>query len=247
MTTWLLTWNPRFSRWYDMGEDLLTILQGGKVPTRWSTGHTKSVQPGDQVFFLRQGMKPTGLFARGIAVRGCYQERHWRDKSRMANYALFEVQEMVSPESPFVLEVATLKEVLPSGCWQPLASGVRVSEDLCGSLETLWGAFYRGCPRRGQPPVIEDGLDGEGDPAAGESRIARLRVFSVEATFDWGRGWSSGDQRVTEMLRHLWDNNRSGASSYDPFDEEVRRVAQLAGAEILHIDPEVPLADGEIP
>ncbi|MFF5229361.1 hypothetical protein [Dactylosporangium sp. NPDC000521] len=47
---------------------------------RWSTGNRKTgIEPGDRVFFLRQGVEPRGIVGSGTAASRIFPDEQWDD------------------------------------------------------------------------------------------------------------------------------------------------------------------------
>jgi hypothetical protein len=85
----LLTWNPR--RWPVAEQDYerwrTSTLRGQPVVGRWSTGqHRRGTSPGDVLYWLRQGPDRRGVVGSGVAVSEVFQDVHYDDPTRQANY-----------------------------------------------------------------------------------------------------------------------------------------------------------------
>jgi len=149
---YILTWNPRRGTVPWNEDDYEAVVRdtkkGKPVSTCWSCGNTKSIKPGDRVFFLRQG-SDRGLIAAGYASCKPYSEPHW-DRSRKRKHALFvhwRCEAVVRVRDRLPTE--TLKETLREVPWDNIvASGIRVH----GAPHTLVMSQKRGRARSGKKP-----------------------------------------------------------------------------------------------
>lgn len=59
---------------------------------QWATDTRKSgIEPGDRIFFLRQGVEPRGIIGSGTAASRTFTDEHWDDeRSDDATYVLIE-------------------------------------------------------------------------------------------------------------------------------------------------------------
>ena len=145
VTAFLLTWNPR--RWpvddrtYDGWR--ASTLRGEPVVGRWSTGQNRRrISPGDDLYFLRQGPDRRGLVGRGRAVSEVFQDVHYDDPRRLANYVEHAWDVILAVEDRLPTE--ELLHVVPRIPWNFLqGSGYQVpahSEEL---LARTWAEHLR--------------------------------------------------------------------------------------------------------
>jgi len=136
--TFLLTWNPDIWPYDDWQNDYEEISSGGRVPGGWSVGsRRKGIQPGDRAFLLRQGKGARGIVASGWFTSEVYQDRHFNDPGKLANYADVEWDAMVDVDDP--LPTADLKEQVTEIKWDfILGSGFPVEETPASTIEDLW-------------------------------------------------------------------------------------------------------------
>lgn len=76
MATFLLAWNHKKWHWNNITEMAQLVQSGKLVTSRWSCGNSKRLQKGDQVFLIKLGQEPKGIFASGSVVQGSYQDLH---------------------------------------------------------------------------------------------------------------------------------------------------------------------------
>lgn len=137
--TFLLTNNP--ARW-DFDPDELAqwvdaAAAGHSVFSRWSTGGaTQKIGCGDRAFLLRQGVGERGIFASGTFDSEVFQDEHWDDSGRLANFADVRWDTVLDPQD--ALPTETLLAELPEGHWKPQSSGTQVQAALADRLEQLW-------------------------------------------------------------------------------------------------------------
>lgn len=148
MAAFLLTWNPR--RWPIPERDYESwrarTLRGDPVVGRWSTGQTRGrIAPGDVLYWLRQGPDRRGLIGSGRAVSQVFQDEHYDDPARLANY-VEHAWEVILPVDDR-LETEVLLHVVPAVPWNHLqGSGYRVRGDSEALLARTWSEHLGSLP-----------------------------------------------------------------------------------------------------
>lgn len=86
----ILTWNPSRTEISEesLKEYAMATEQGDKLGEwRWSTGGRSSgIDIDDIVFLFRQGPNERGIIASGVATSEVYEDKHWEDLRKKANY-----------------------------------------------------------------------------------------------------------------------------------------------------------------
>ena len=156
MTAFLLTWNPR--RWpipeHDYEAWRASTLRGVPVVGKWSTGQNRRrITIGDDLYWLRQGPDRRGLVGRGRAVSEVFQDVHYDDPHRLANYVEHSWQVILPVDDR--LETQVLLHVVPRVPWNHLqGSGYQVpahSEEL---LARTWDGHLRSLRHGGDSPPV---------------------------------------------------------------------------------------------
>ena len=149
MTAWLLTWNPdNFVIDEDEYQERVTTSRRGQpVIDNWSTGQNRDrIQPGDTVYWLRQGSQGRGIVGSGKATSQIWSEAHFQDDKKMANYVGVEWWTVVPLKDR--LDTADLVQDVPDVKWQyVLGSGQQVNEMAEGPLAQRWQQHLRGLGR----------------------------------------------------------------------------------------------------
>jgi len=141
MATYLFTWNPTKWDWATLEMDSTSYRRRGFVDGRWSCGVTKRIVPGDRVFLIKLGLlKPTGMMASGFALSSSFQEPHYSDASKTANYIDIRYDILLNPTEEKLLGRDHLEEKLPSVRWSPQGSGITIPPDAAARLEEMWSA-----------------------------------------------------------------------------------------------------------
>ena len=147
MVAFLLAWNPRRAQWQER-HNLQKRLQLGKhAVTQWGM-MSKSVEPGDRLFFIRLGVPPKGIFAIGSAVTSSYLSPHWNETKRLAGKKARCVDvalvEYLDPDRQPVLGVEQLVECpFNEMHWSIQGSGVMIPGHVADALDSLWQTHYR--------------------------------------------------------------------------------------------------------
>lgn len=101
-------------------------------------GNRKSgAQPGDRAFLLRQGTGERGIVGSGYLSSEIYQDEHWEDPNKVANYVEVYWDSLV--EDP--LPLAYLKAAIPGESWRPQTSGTTIKPESADIVEQLWAAY----------------------------------------------------------------------------------------------------------
>ena len=163
--TMLVTWNPE--RWNPGGiwaeqtypQQVRAVAEGGLLRGQWATGgRTRGIEPGDRVFFLRQGGGPRGIIGSGTITSRIFADDHW-DGDRVgdaANYVLIEWETLLLPERGLPQQ-ELIDRIPEGGKWRPQAGGWVLPPAAAAKLETLWAEHLglvtsplgRTTPRRG--------------------------------------------------------------------------------------------------
>ena len=146
MPAFLLTWNPR--RWPIDEQDYAAwrarTLRGEPVVGRWSTGQNRRrIRPGDVLYWLRQGPERRGLIGSGRAVSEIFQDTHYDDPRRLANYVEHAWDIILPIEDRLPTE--ELLHVVPGVVWNYLqGSGYLVPERREQLLARTWADHVAG-------------------------------------------------------------------------------------------------------
>lgn len=144
-TTMVVTWNPKKwnpNDWATVGypQEVAAVAAGGLLRGQWSTGSRNSgIEPGDRVFFLRQGVEPRGIIGSGAAASRIFQAEHWDDERAgwAANYVLIHWDTLLLPEDGLA-HGELLAQIPDGGTWRPQASGWVLPETVASELKTVW-------------------------------------------------------------------------------------------------------------
>lgn len=157
-TTYLLTWNPNNWHWDTLNKEIVQVAAGSHPGGRWSAGNTKRIQPGDRLFWLRQGREPRGIFASGYSTSEVSEDDHWSDDRTgdMALYVDVEFDTLFDPDKERVISIEELKSSVSSSMnWQPFASGTTIPTVAAARLEKAWAKHLDeiGHDRKGKRPT----------------------------------------------------------------------------------------------
>lgn len=145
MATFILTWNPEQWPWEDHGyaEAIELTARGEIVSEPWSVGNRRSgIAPGDRAVLVRQH-SARGLVASGTFTSDIYQDEHWDNSGRHANYADVAWDAVLSPDNRLPIEV--LKAQIASVNWDRLqASGIQMPDEGEDVIDALWSEHLRG-------------------------------------------------------------------------------------------------------
>lgn len=143
MNTYLLTWNPLFSKWDNIEDEIEEIAQKGFIAGRYSTGSTKRIHTGDRVFLMKLGKPPKGIIGSGWSESDVFEEVRWNDPTKMALYINVKWDVLVNfNETMFPIEV--LKTGIYGRVnWTPMGSGMSIPDDVAEELEIDWEKYLK--------------------------------------------------------------------------------------------------------
>ena len=247
--TYLLTWNPKRWKWPNLESDVAALVCGRAASeNRWSTGNTRSIEPGDRLFLLKLGVEPRGIMGSGFAETRPTEEPHWDEERRSTGAMALRVRvrfdRLVTPDA--VIPIDLLKQSgLSAMNWSPQARGISVPDELAPLLEDVWSKHFPRPDDASSPDELAPGtsfIEGaarvvvvnryERDPEARDACVKRWGTdctvcgFSFEAAYgERGRGFIH--------VHHLNPLARAGGSvSVDP-ERDLRPVCANCHA-MLH-------------
>jgi hypothetical protein len=158
---YLLTWNPARFAFEELEQVVKSVKAGSPRTVEWSTGGTKRIQPGDRIFFLRQGVEPRGIYGSGWAASEVRPGPHWDPSQDAADYVAVRVDAMVSPEA--LLPRNRLNEgAMGTVHWDTQRSGTTIVRPAAAGLEHLWAGHLESIRYYDEDLVIEQlGPNGE--------------------------------------------------------------------------------------
>ena len=180
MADFILTWNPEKTE-VNCDDFVKLTAKGAVVPDEnWSVGsRTSGIGYGDRAFLLRQRSK-RGIVACGSVTSTVYQDQHWEDPERLANYVDLIWNVWLNADDR--LQVEELKQQVPGVHWDHLqGSGVKVPDDAAAPLDRLWESHLRNLGR--QPPRLAfQEIADEVLPSASyrEGAVSRISVNRYE-------------------------------------------------------------------
>ncbi len=138
MTSYLLTWNPRRSGYWDELEWLAKKKRG-----RWSCGSRRVMPKGSRVYLFRQGAEPKGIVASGFTISDVYPDKHWDAKRRRrgvkANYVDVRFDVVLRDACFPAHQLRSLRSVY----WRTQMSGIQIPRAAALELERRWALFAR--------------------------------------------------------------------------------------------------------
>ena len=161
--TFLLTWNPARWEWPEGVYDQIVSATGqGERPSgSWSVERRNTgIKWGDRAFLVRLHDE-RGIVASGHFTSEIFEDEHYADPERMANYAVVEWDCMVN--TPDRLTVEELKAQVPQVSWNHLmGSGIKVETDAAMVLARLWSGQVELGPHESPEEVDPDSKFDEG-------------------------------------------------------------------------------------
>lgn len=139
----VLTWNPIETIIEDDEiAELARLTQSGQtVSGTWSTGNRSGgINPDDYVVRFRQ-INKRGIVAFGRATSYVYEDMHWADETRMANYVNVAWEQVLRTEDRLAIEQIEL--LTNEANWDAmLGSGIKLSEADSREVVQAWSNWY---------------------------------------------------------------------------------------------------------
>lgn len=199
MSTILLTWNPDV--WFISDETWTAwideVARDGVSHGNWSTGHNKSIQPGDRCYLVKQGKGPRGIVASGWASSDVYQDERTEGAGDVENAVEVDWDTVVDPEAPLPMD--RLKAKVPEVNWRYLmTSGITAKPAAEEKIARLWEEHIAGKPRRRRATPKPEIPSREAPPkrAASLAPGAKVKMAVAKHAQDMvfadyeSRGWS---------------------------------------------------------
>jgi len=138
MPAYLLTWNPLSWEWprEDLEATVADVMASERPVGDWSSGRCKRIQPGDRIFFLKQGVEPRGIIGTGYATSSPAEGPHWSGGPGYTLYVEFYFDDLVDGYK----QVLVPRDVLISDPrfsavhWNTQSSGISVPDDVANEL-----------------------------------------------------------------------------------------------------------------
>ena len=195
MNTYLLTWNPEKWNWNDLSIEAARVRSGEEVEGQWSTGVTRRIDDGDNLFLLRQGKDRKGVIARAVASGRVFEDKHFSDPKKTALFVPFVFRELIDPEFDAPLPVRDLVGILSEKHWNSQSSGISIAADAAEKLNDAWQAHLR---RLGYGNVLRIG--------ATYTRENLYTVLKIPREFqggDWGITDTTASTLFSRTSSHL--------------------------------------------
>lgn len=136
-----MTWNPDSIHGWGFAalerEALKPLRKKGFVELKWRLAPPYKATIGDNAVLLKQGKRPTGIFAIGtIAGEPEFFKGSWRVNVRFTK--------MINPAEAFFLTEMECREILGDGLVNSRRSGREIPEDKAKKLYKLMNAITQG-------------------------------------------------------------------------------------------------------
>ena len=172
----VLTWNPIETVIDDeaIAELARTTQSGQSSAQRWSTGNRNGgINPDDYVIRFRQ-INNRGIVALGRATSYVYEDVHWDDETKLANYVDVAWEQVLRTEDRFAIEEIEL--LTHETHWDAmLGSGIKLSTGDSQIVVEAWKLWYS------QVAGAQSSLSGEeaGATSASPSGVIEGAVTTV--------------------------------------------------------------------
>ena len=257
MPTYLLAWSSRRWEWDDLPEMADAVRKGEETTTRWSCGTSTRLQKGDRVFLIRLGVKPRGIFASGIVMKGSHKDTHWDEAKAAAgettHFVEVRLDTLLNPDTDHILPRKLLDEPPFSKMhWDTQMSGVRISDDVSVELEKLWAQYSAFGDTWLPEEIADDEIIYEGavhqisvnayerNPEARRKCLAKYGTNCTVCGFDFGQVYGDAGREFIHVhhLRQL--SEVGGEYQIDPV-KDLRPVCPNCHAVIHRRKPSYSL------
>ncbi|MEO5702246.1 MAG: hypothetical protein ABIS17_00610 [Casimicrobiaceae bacterium] len=140
MATYLFAWNPKLWPWPELTQLRARVRRRGLVDIEWSSGRTRTIEPGSRAFMIRLGVPPKGVIGSGYTLSPPRADIHWRPEKAAAgtttNYLQLRLEHL--DEWPRVTFEDLARPPFARYRWGIRQSGAYLPESLADALESLW-------------------------------------------------------------------------------------------------------------
>jgi hypothetical protein len=116
MNAYLLTWNPKY---YTPTREMARMEKYGDCFSHWHT-NCRQMEPGDDLFLMRQGKEPRGIVATGHTRKDRHFVHHNGRWFVSVRWTWFQ------PEEP-IFTLDDLRTLFPDQHWTPRGSGIQIT------------------------------------------------------------------------------------------------------------------------
>ena len=138
---WLITWNKNNWDWKNFDEICEGTKNGHTHVEDWACASSKP-QIGDEVFMLKLGDQPRGIFGHGKVVREQYEKEHYdpvRAAAGKREKAIdVEFDRLINYEKDKFIEQKDLVEKCGAQLWSPQSSGIEIKQEVLPTLRQMW-------------------------------------------------------------------------------------------------------------
>lgn len=235
MAAYLLTWNPNAWSWSDLDECVKFVETQGNLEDRWSVGNTQRILPNDRFYLMQLGAPSRGIIGAGYFASRPYPDAHWNGvEGEEAIYCQIEFDQLVHPETKYLVSHDQLKKQFPHFIWTPQKSGNQVPVEIADALDELLG--QQNAP---DSPVYEEGARHrvisnrtEREPRARAACLAHYGLDCVICGFNFGQFYGDAGEGLIHV-HHLEPLAASvGARQTDPI-RDLRPVCANCHA-VIH-------------
>jgi 5-methylcytosine-specific restriction protein A len=123
----------------------MEIQKNGHCRERWGCAATKKIRAGDRAFLIKLGEEPRGLMASGWVASEIYEDQHWdpakQAQGKLTRYVEVDWDILLDPTVNLFPRAWLSSLAYANMRWEPLASGVRIPDEMANQLERDWTTF----------------------------------------------------------------------------------------------------------
>lgn len=137
----ILSWNPDVWNWPENIDVVEQTRSGISIDQHWSTGNTKTLNPGQRVFLYRQ-INFRGIVGSGRTTSGVFEGPDYENPNVPKRYVHVNFDCILNEKD--VLPAEALIARFPSFNWKRIqASGISIPSEIALPLESLWRDHLR--------------------------------------------------------------------------------------------------------
>jgi putative restriction endonuclease len=152
--------------------------------TLWRIASHQSARIGDRVYLFKQGSDPRGVFGVGEIIEPPRMQTDPTDIDEGPRYrAKIRFDRLVDPGREFLIELNTVKEIVPETLIAAQSSGLGVPEDVEIELEKRLSPFLRSLPPISSEQADDPGFDPDSINDERERAIRAIRLRRGQPAF----------------------------------------------------------------
>lgn len=179
---WLISWNKDNWNWENYEKKCAETASGMPVAEEWACASLKP-KYGDEVFIIKLGEKPRGIFGHGRVIKEAFEGEHY-DKDKAAagkkeRYIGVSFDRILNYKEENILSQDELAVQCKSQHWSPQNSGIMIKPDAVPMLHAMWEKIAGSEKKEGTAVRYEKNMILYGPPGTGKTYNSVIYAVAI--------------------------------------------------------------------